>query len=219
MCFTWLKLYEEQAHRRGDPPVEAGTSAVNKSSKTVAKLFLLFPLPPTLSHPPRLSLVARQKLLLKVVTGASIGGNLQLRSEGCLHLISGELAKTSPKTQRTQPNICDTPHQLNVWQAKHAVPLHRLPPASHATLETSTAAIVARLVAVFDKFSLSAFWTWQIHLIACRTLLPKTFPQMRFFYAFFEYLYYSPSPLSLFWHVWNRRFYNCDNNDSIWGPA
>lgn len=83
---------KRQAHRRGDPPVEAGTSAVNKSSKTFAKLLLLFPLSLILLHSPRLSLVARQKLLLKVVTGASIGGNLQSRSEGCLHLISGELA-------------------------------------------------------------------------------------------------------------------------------
>lgn len=71
--------------------MEAGTSAVNKSLKTVAKLSV-FSLSPTLSHSPRPSLVARHKLLLKVVTGASIGGNLPLRSEGCLHLISGELA-------------------------------------------------------------------------------------------------------------------------------
>lgn len=125
---------KRQAHRRGDPPVEAGTSAVNKSSKTFAKLLLLFPLSLILFHSPRLSLVARQKLLLKVVTGASIGGNLQLRSEGCLHLISGELATGKDFFKDAADPAKHLRHAAPVKCLTSKTCSAPLPPAPHAPL-------------------------------------------------------------------------------------
>lgn len=131
--------------------VGAGASVVNKPQKQLPRFCS-----PLL---PRLGLAARPKVFLKVVSGASFGGRRlpAFNKWRAGKDFSKDAAVSAKHLRHSAPVKCLTSKTCST-RPFPPVDYPPVPPTPLAA-RASAAAIVACLVAVFDKFSLSAFWT------------------------------------------------------------